>query len=71
VPQTQLWGTVTAVLPNDLFRVELENGRTAVVHVAGRLRMELVRLIPGDTVHVELSGFDRDKGRVIARERRR
>ena len=71
MPQTRFWGTVIEALPNDLFRVEAEDGLTVVVHVAGKLRMELVRLIPGDTVQVEVSGFDREKGRVIARERRR
>ncbi|MFC1705473.1 translation initiation factor IF-1 [Planctomycetota bacterium] len=60
-------GVITEVLPNDLYSVELESGRTVVAHIAGKQRMNIVRLIPGDDVAVEISAFDRNKARVLAK----
>ncbi len=60
-------GKIAEALPNRGFRVELEDGRTAVCHVAGSMRTDVVRLIPGDRVSVELSPFDPARGRIVAR----
>ena len=60
--------TVVESLPNSAFRVKLEDGRTAVVHAAGKMRMNVVRIIPGDKVKVELSPMDRNKGRIVGRD---
>lgn len=62
-------GVVREVLPNGLFRVELGDGRRLVAHVAGKMRMNLVRLIAGDEVEVELTALDPTKGRIVARKR--
>jgi translation initiation factor IF-1 len=56
---------VVEVLPNSAFRVKLEDGRTAVCHAAGKMRMNVVRIIAGDRVRVELSPFGTDKGRIV------
>ncbi len=58
-------GVVREALPNAAYRVELEDGRAVVVTVAGKMRMDLVRVIPGDQVKVEVSPFDRTKGRIV------
>jgi translation initiation factor IF-1 len=58
---------VVEALPNAGFRVKLEDGRTVVCHAAGKMRMNVVRIIPGDKVSVELSPFGSDKGRIVAR----
>jgi translation initiation factor IF-1 len=56
---------VSEALPNAGFRVKLEDGRTAVCHLAGKMRTNIVRLIPGDKVCVELSPFDPARGRIV------
>lgn len=58
-------GTVVEALPNSAYRVKLEDGRTAVCHAAGKMRTNVVRIIPGDRVGVELSPFDPEKGRIV------
>ncbi|MEW6743007.1 MAG: translation initiation factor IF-1 [Planctomycetota bacterium] len=62
---------VTAVvkeaLPNAVFRVELENGHQIVAHASGKMRMHFIRILPGDTVQVELSPYDLSKGRIVFR----
>ena len=60
-------GTIVEPLPNAMFAVELENGRRVLAHVADRLRLPLVRLIPGDRVRVELSPYDLSRGRIVER----
>ena len=60
-------GTVTETLPNAVFRVELENGHKVLAHVSGRMRMHLIRILPGDRVTVELSPYDLTKGRIVYR----
>ena len=58
---------VLRVLPNEMFLVELPDGRQARVHAAGRMRAKLVRALPGESLRVELSPFDSTKGRILDR----
>jgi translation initiation factor IF-1 len=58
---------VTEALPNAVFRVELENGHKVLAHVSGRMRMHFIRILPGDTVTVELSPYDLTRGRIVYR----
>jgi translation initiation factor IF-1 len=60
---------VSEALPNRSSRVKLEDGRTAVCHVAGKARMDIVRLLPGDKVSVELSPFDPARGSIVGKKR--
>lgn len=62
-------GTVTEALPNAMFRVELDNGHEVLAHVSGRLRMNFIRILPGDRVRIELSPYDLTRGRIIYRLR--
>ena len=62
-------GTVTEALPNAMFRVELENGHMVLAHVSGKMRMHFIRILPGDTVTVELNPYDLTKGRITYRGR--
>ena len=62
-------GTVTQVLANTRFRVQLETGGEVLAHVAGRMRKNFIRIVPGDKVKVELSPYDLSKGRIVFRER--
>jgi translation initiation factor IF-1 len=63
----RLEGKVTEALPNAVFRVELENGHRVLAHVSGRMRMNFIRILPGDQVTVELSPYDLSKGRIVYR----
>ncbi len=60
-------GTVTEALPNTNFKVELENGHQILAHISGKLRMNYIKILPGDKVKVELSPYDLSKGRIIWR----
>jgi translation initiation factor IF-1 len=60
-------GRVVEALPNAVFRVELENGHRVMAHVSGRMRMNFIRILPGDQVTVELSPYDLSKGRIVYR----
>jgi translation initiation factor IF-1 len=60
-------GTVIEPLPNVIFRVALDDGREVLAHVGGRLRMAIVRLLPGDRVRVELTPYDSGRGRIVAK----
>ncbi len=60
-------GTVVEPLPNAMFRVELENGHRVLAHVAGKMRMHFVRILPGDRVKLELSPYDLSRGRIVYR----
>jgi translation initiation factor IF-1 len=62
-------GVVAEALANTRFRVKLENGHLVMAHVAGRMRKNFIRIVPGDRVTVELSPYDLDKGRIVYRER--
>ena len=60
-------GTVVEPLPNAMFRVELENGHRVLAHVSGKMRMNFIRILPGDKVKVELSPYDLTRGRITYR----
>ncbi len=62
-------GTVTEALPNTQFRVELTNGHNVLAHISGKMRMNYIRILPGDKVKVELSPYDLDRGRITYRFR--
>ena len=63
----RLQAKVTEALPNAVFRVELENGHKILAHVSGKMRMHFIRILPGDTVTVEMSPYDLNKGRIVLR----
>ena len=63
----ELEGTVTEALPNAVFQVELENGHQILAHISGKLRMNFIRILPGDKVTVEMSPYDPTKGRITWR----
>ncbi len=64
-----LEGKVLETLPNAMFRVELANGHRVLGHVSGKMRMNFIRILPGDTVTLELSPYDLSRGRIIRREK--
>jgi len=59
---------VREALPNAVFKVELENGHIVIAHVSGKMRMHFIRILPGDSVTVELSPYDLSKGRIVYRD---
>ena len=63
----ELEGTVTEPLPNAMFRVELENGATVLCSISGKIRMNYIRILPGDKVVVEISPYDLSRGRITYR----
>ena len=63
----EVTGTVLESLPNAMFRVELENGHKVLAHVSGKMRMNFIRILPGDKVKVELSPYDLTRGRITYR----
>jgi len=58
---------VTEALPNAMFRVELENGHQILAHVSGKMRMNFIRILPGDSILVEMSPYDLNRGRIVLR----
>jgi translation initiation factor IF-1 len=62
-------GTVIEKLPNATFQVQLSNGHTILAHISGKLRMNYIRILPGDKVTVELSPYDLTKGRITWRDK--
>ncbi len=60
-------GTVVEPLPNAMFRVELENGHKVLAHISGKMRMNFIKILPGDKVTVELSAYDLTRGRITYR----
>ena len=60
-------GRVTEAFPNAMFEVELENGHKILAHISGKLRMNFIRILPGDKVTVELSPYDLTRGRITWR----
>ena len=60
-------GIVSEALPNTLFKVKLENGHEILAHISGKLRMNYIKILPGDKVKVELSPYDLTKGRITWR----
>ena len=62
-------GKVLEKLPNAVFQVELDNGHQVLAHISGKLRMNYIRILPGDKVTVELSPYDLAKGRIVWRDK--
>ncbi len=62
-------GIVKEALPNTMFRVELQNQHVILAHLSGKMRKHYIRIVPGDSVKVELSPYDLNRGRIIFRER--
>ena len=62
-------GTVLEKLPNAMFQVQLENGLEILAHISGKLRMNYIRILPGDIVTIEMSPYDLTKGRIIWRDK--
>jgi translation initiation factor IF-1 len=60
-------GTVVEPLPNAMFRVELANGHRVLAHISGKMRMNFIKILPGDRVTVELSAYDLTRGRIVYR----
>ena len=60
-------GEITETLPNAMFRVKLENGHEVLAHVSGKMRMHYIKILPGDTVKLELSPYDLSRGRITFR----
>ena len=65
----EIEGIVTEKLPNAMFRVELENGHVVLAHISGKLRMNFIKILPGDRVTLEMSPYDLSKGRIIWRDK--
>jgi len=66
----EVQGTVIEPLPNAMFTVELENDHKVLAHVSGKMRMNYIRILPGDTVTVELSPYDLSRGRITYRHKK-
>ena len=60
-------GVIVEALSNAMFRVELENGHVLIAHISGKMRMQYIKLLPGDKVKLELSPYDLSKGRITFR----
>ena len=65
----EIEGIVIEKLPNAMFKVELENGHVVLAHINGKLRMNFIKIVPGDKVTMELSPYDLTKGRIIWRDK--
>ncbi|MDO8303066.1 MAG: translation initiation factor IF-1 [Sedimentisphaerales bacterium] len=63
----RLEAKVIDALPNAVFKVELENGHQILAHVSGKMRMHFIRILPGDTITVEMSPYDLNRGRIVMR----
>ena len=63
----EVYGEITETLPNAMFRVKLENGHEVLAHVSGKMRMHYIKILPGDTVKLELSPYDLSRGRITFR----
>lgn len=60
-------GTILEALPNAMFQVELENGHVILAHISGKIRMNFIKILPGDRVTVELTPYDLNRGRITYR----
>ena len=65
----EIEGVVVEKLPNAMFKVELENGHVVLAHISGKLRMNFIKILPGDKVALEMSPYDLSKGRMIWRDK--
>ncbi len=63
----EIEGVVKESLPNTLFRVELINGAIILCHLSGKMRMNFIKILPGDKVRVEMTPYDKAKGRIVYR----
>ena len=63
----EIEGIVRESLPNTLFRVELDNGSLVLCHLSGKMRMHFIKILPGDRVRVEMTPYDKTKGRIVYR----
>ncbi len=62
-------GLVKEILPNTMFKVELENGHIVLAHISGKMRLNFIKILPGDTVTMEMSPYDLSKGRITFRKK--
>jgi translation initiation factor IF-1 len=62
-------GTVVEPLPNAMFRVELKSGHRVLAHISGKMRMNFIRILPGDVVKLEMSPYDLTRGRIVYRHK--
>ena len=62
-------GVVKELLPNTMFRVELPNKHSVLAHISGKMRLNFIRILPGDSVTLEISPYDLTKGRIIFRQK--
>ena len=60
-------GVIVETLPNAMFKVELENGHVIIAHISGKMRMNYIKILPGDRIKVEMSPYDLSKGRISFR----
>ncbi|MBR5922625.1 MAG: translation initiation factor IF-1 [Clostridia bacterium] len=65
----ELEGTVVEAMPNAMFKVEIQGGHVILAHISGKLRMNFIRILPGDKVTVEMSPYDLSKGRITWRSK--
>jgi translation initiation factor IF-1 len=65
----ELEGIVVEALPNAMFQVKLDNGHKVLAHISGKMRMNFIRILPGDKVTVELSPYDLSRGRITYRKK--
>lgn len=65
----ELEGMVVETLPNAMFKVELENGYQILAHISGKLRMNFIKILPGDKVTIEMSPYDLTRGRITWRSK--
>ena len=65
----EIEGVVVEKLPNAMFKVELENGHIVLAHISGKLRMNFIKILPGDKVTLEMSPYDMSKGRIVWRDK--
>ena len=65
----EIEGVVIETLPNAFFQVELENGHIVLAHISGKLRMNFIKILPGDKVTLEMSPYDLSKGRIVWRDK--
>ena len=62
-------GTILESLPNAMFQVQLVNGHTILAHISGKIRMNFIKILPGDKVTLEMSPYDLSKGRIVWRDK--
>ena len=65
----EIEGVVVEKLPNAMFKAELENGHIVLAHISGKLRMNFIKILPGDKVTLEMSPYDLSKGRIVWRDK--